>query len=72
MKSLGIPLVAFFITVQALLSPSVAAQAGEAHQQVTPDLGELVSYSHAGGLFTLQIPSGWEQKNLGDEQVSRA
>jgi hypothetical protein len=63
MKSLGIPLVAFFITVQSLLSPSAIAQVGDPQQEVTSDLGELVSYSHAGGLFTLEIPSGWEQEN---------
>ncbi|MCF2971963.1 hypothetical protein L1047_12230 [Synechococcus sp. Nb3U1] len=77
MKSDGIALVALLITAQVWLSPQAIAQTPDriwiAQREATaPDLGERVTYSHAGGLFTVEVPRTWEQENLGDDQVSRA
>jgi hypothetical protein len=82
MKGHGIPLFTLLMMTQtctqAGLSSQVIAQtpdpvwiAQEAATEAT-DLRERVIYSHAGGLFTLEVPRHWEQENLGDAQVSRA
>lgn len=78
MKSDRIPLVALFcLTVLMWLSPQATAQTPDSvwiaqAAAPNPDLRERVTYSHAGGLFTIEVPHTWEPENLGDDQVSRA